>query len=66
MNSSKHTAQPAGPAPAVGRIAPLNMTSGADRLSYDSLMKDVGSANSYSGNADCLHCHLWACAAVRG
>jgi hypothetical protein len=60
MNSSKHTAELAGQAPTVGRIAPLNMTSGVDRLSYDSLIKDMASANSYSGNSDCLHCHLWA------
>jgi hypothetical protein len=60
MNSTKHVAEPAGNAAGTGRIASLNMTSGAGRLSYDSLMEDMTTANDYSADVGCSHCHLWA------
>jgi hypothetical protein len=56
MSSAQHATEQK----SIGRIAPLNMTSGTGRLSYDSLMEDLTTANDYSADVDCVRCHLWA------
>jgi hypothetical protein len=67
MSTTEHAAGPAVNTASVGRIAPLNMTSGSSRLSYETLTDDMTTANDYDCESGCFdHCHLWACAAVRG
>ncbi len=58
----KHVAESAENTTSAGRIAPVNMASETDRLSYDSLTRDVTEAGEWCPS----RCHLWACAAVRG
>jgi hypothetical protein len=46
MSSAQHGTEQTGHATSIGRIAPLNMTSGTGRLSYDSLLEDIAEANN--------------------
>ncbi len=62
MRTKKHVAESAENTIGAGRIAPVNMASETNGLSYDSLTRDMTEANEWCPS----RCQLWACAAVRG
>ena len=66
MNMIKHAAESAENSPSIGRIAPLNMASETKGLNYDSLIRDMTTANEYDGDEGAPRGDLWACAAIRG
>jgi hypothetical protein len=67
MSTIEHAAGPAVNTASVGRIASLNMTAETGGLSYGTLIHDMTAANDHDCDSGCWdHCHLWACAAVRG
>jgi hypothetical protein len=64
MNTGKEAVKSSMASPSIGRITSLNMPSEKNGLNYDSLLRDMTTANDESRQH--FDCSFWACAAVRG
>jgi hypothetical protein len=64
MSTAKDVSKSPKNPPSTGRITPLNMPSETNGLNYDSLLRDMTTANDHTRQH--FDCSFWACAAVRG
>ena len=61
MSTIKHAAKSAENQPGTGRIVPLNMASGTNGLSYDSLLRDMTTAYDCNDESSLCLTHVsWA------
>lgn len=58
MSETKHAAESSENSPSTGRITPLNMSSEIGGLNYDSLLRDMTTANDHAHQH--FDCSFWA------